>query len=60
MPIETFRMSKKGVTRLFVAALAAFGVGGVLGIAALLAALASDAIDVGGSHVIELNGGSGA
>lgn len=60
MSIEAFRMSKKGVTRLFVAALAAFGVGGVLGIAALWAALASDAIDVGGSHVLELNGGSGA
>lgn len=60
MSIETFRMSKKGVRRLFVAALTALGVGGVLGIAALWAALASDAIDVGGSHVLDVNGGSGA
>ena len=60
MSIETFRMSKKGVTRLFVGALAAVGAGLVLGIAALWVALASDAIDVGGSHVVDVNGGSGA
>jgi hypothetical protein len=60
MSIETFRMSKKGVTRLFVGALVAGGAGLVLGVAALWAALASDAIDLGGDHVIDLNGGSGA
>ena len=60
MSIETFRMSKKGVTRLFVAALAALGVGLVLGIAALWIALASDAIDFGGSHVVDVDGGTGA
>jgi len=53
-------MSKKNVTRLFVGAIAAVGAGLVLGLAALLAALASDAIDVGGSHVVDVNGGSGA
>lgn len=60
MSIEVIRMSKKTVTRLFVGAIVAVGVGLVLGIAALWAALASDAIDVGGSHVVDLNGGSGA
>ena len=60
MSIETFRISKKGVTRLFVGALAAVGAGLVLGIAALWVALASDAIDVGGSQVLDVNGGSGA
>ena len=60
MSIEVIRMSKKTVTRLFVGAVVAVGVGLVLGIAALWAALASDAIDVGGSHVVDLNGGSGA
>ena len=60
MSIESYRMSKKGVTRLFVGALVAFGAGLVLGFAALWAALASDAIDVGGSHVVDVNGGSGA
>lgn len=60
MSIDPFRMSKKGVARLFMGALAAFGAGLVLGIAALWAALASDAIDVGGSHVLDVNGGSGA
>src|SRR5262249_52942319 len=50
----------KTVTQLFVAAIAAFGVGLVLGIAALSAALASDAIDLGGPHFIDVNGGSGA
>ena len=60
MSIETFRMSKKGVTRLFVGALVAFGLGLVLGIAALWAALASDAIDIGGSYVLDVNGGTGA
>jgi uncharacterized membrane protein len=53
-------MSKKNVTRLFVGALVAVGAGLVLGFAALWAALASDAIDVGGSDVIDVNGGSGA
>ena len=60
MSIETFRMSKKNVTRLFVGAIVAVGAGLVLGFAALWAALASDAIDVGGSDVIDVNGGSGA
>ena len=57
---ERFRFSKRTVTRLFVGAIAAFGAGLVLGIAALWAALATDAIDLGGSHVIDVNGGSGA
>ena len=60
MSIEMLRMSKKNVTRLFVGALVAVGAGLVLGFAALWAALASDAIDVGGSDVIDVNGGSGA
>jgi hypothetical protein len=57
---EKFRFSKRTVTRLFVGALAAFGAGLVLGVAALWAALASDAIDLGGSHLVDVNGGSGA
>ena len=60
MSIETIRMSKSSVTRLFVGAIVAVGVGLVLGFAALGAALASDAIDLGGNHVIDVNGGSGA
>jgi hypothetical protein len=60
MSIEMVRMSKKNVTRLFVGAAVAVGAGLVLGFAALSAALASDAIDVGGSDVIDVNGGSGA
>jgi hypothetical protein len=60
MSIEMIRMSKRNVTRLFVGAIVAFGVGLVLGFAALWAALASDAIDLGGSYVIDVNGGSGA
>jgi hypothetical protein len=60
MSIEMIRMSKKTVTRLFVGALVAFGAGLVLGFAALWAALASNAIDVGGSNHIDVNGGSGA
>jgi hypothetical protein len=60
MSIETTRMSKKNVTRLFVGAIAAVGAGLVLGFAALWAALASDAIDLGGSDFIDVNGGSGA
>jgi hypothetical protein len=60
MSIETIRISKKNVTRLFVGALVAVGAGLVLGFAALWAALASDAIDAGGSDVIDVNGGSGA
>jgi hypothetical protein len=55
-----FRMSKKQVTRLFALALVAVGAGIVLGFAALWAALASDAIDLGGGDVIDVNGGSGA
>jgi hypothetical protein len=60
MLFEKFRFSKKTVTRLFVGAIAAFSAGLVLGIAALWAALATHAIDLGGSHVIDVNGGSGA
>jgi hypothetical protein len=60
LTFERFRMSKKTVTRLFVGAIAAFGVGLALGLGALWAALASDAVDFGGSHVIDVNGGSGA
>jgi hypothetical protein len=60
MSLEMFRMSKKNVTRLFVAAAVACGAGVVLAIAALWAALASDAINLGGDHVIDVNGGSGA
>ena len=60
MSIETFRMSKKNVTRLFVAAIVAVVAGVVLGVAALWTALASDAIDLGGSDYIDVNGGSGA
>jgi uncharacterized membrane protein len=58
--VEKFRMSKKTVTRLFVGAIVAVGAGLVFGFAALWTALASDAIDVGGSHVVDVNGGSGA
>jgi uncharacterized membrane protein len=58
--IELIRMSKQKVTRLFVAAVVAFGAGLVLGIAALWVALASDAIDLGGDSVVDVNGGSGA
>ena len=60
MSIETIRMSKKNVTRLFIGAMAAVCAGVVLGFAALWAALASDAIDLGGSDYIDVNGGSGA
>jgi hypothetical protein len=60
MSVDLIRMPKKTVTRLFVSAIVAGGVGLVLGIAALWAALASDAIDVGGRYVIDVNGGSGA
>jgi hypothetical protein len=60
LSIETFRRSKRAVTRLFVAAAVAFCAGLVLGVAALWAALSSDAIDLGGSDVIDVNGGSGA
>jgi hypothetical protein len=58
--LEKFRTSKKTVTRLFVGAVAAFGVGLILGVAALWAALASDAVDFGGGYVVDVNGGSGA
>ena len=60
MSIEMIRMSKKNVTRLFLGATVAVGAGLVFGLAALWAALASDAIDVGGSDFIDVNGGSGA
>jgi hypothetical protein len=60
MSIELIRMSKPKVTRLFVAAVVAVGAGLVLAIAALWVALASDAIDVGGDSVVDVNGGSGA
>ena len=60
MSIEMFRMSKKSVTRLFVGAIVAVVAGVVLGVAALWAALASDAIELGGSNYIDVNGGSGA
>ena len=60
MSIEMFQMSKKNITRLFVGAIVAVGVGLILGFAALWAALASDAIDLGGSDYIDVNGGSGA
>lgn len=60
MSIEMIRMSKKKITRLFVAAVVAVGAGLVLGFAALGMALATDAIDFGGSYVIDVNGGSGA
>jgi len=60
MSIEIIRMSKKNVTRLFVGAIVAICAGLVLGFAALWAALASDAIDLGGSDYIDVNGGSGA
>ena len=60
MSIEMIRMSKKNVTRLFVGAVVAVGAGLVLAFAALGTALATDAIDFGGSYVIDVNGGSGA
>src|SRR5262245_36665126 len=60
MSIEVSRISKRTVMRLFVAAAVAVGAGVVLGIAALSAALASNAIDLGGDYVIDVNGGSGA
>ena len=59
MSLEMIQMSKKNVTRLFVGAMVAAGVGLVLGLAALGVALSSDAIGVGGRYVIEVNGGSG-
>ena len=60
MSIDMILMSKKNTTRLFVGAIAAFAISLVLGVAALWSALASDAIDVGGSAVIDVHGGSGA
>ena len=60
MSIEMTRISKKTVTRLFVGASVALAAGLVLSLAALGAALASDAIDVGGSDIIDVNGGTGA
>jgi uncharacterized membrane protein len=58
--IDLIRMSKKNVTRLFVGACVVFAAGLVLGLAALWPALATDAIDLGGDHLIDVNGGSGA
>jgi hypothetical protein len=60
MSIELFRMSKKSVARLFFGAVAAIGAGLLFGAAALWAALASDAVDFGGSDVVDVSGGSGA
>jgi hypothetical protein len=54
------RVQQTNVTRFFVGAIVAVGAWLVLGFAALWAALVSDAIDVGGSDVIDVNGGSGA
>lgn len=58
--LDAIRMSKKSVTRLFIIGSVVVAVGLVLGLAALFAALASDAIDFGGDHYIDVNGGSGA
>ena len=58
--IEMIQMSKKNTTRLFVGAIVALATGLALGIAAVWSALASDAIEVGGSAVIDVNGGSGS
>jgi hypothetical protein len=58
--IDTIRASKRTVTRLFIGAVVALAVGVVLGVAALWSALASDAIDIGGSNLVDVNGGSGA
>ena len=60
MSIEMIQMSKRNTTRLFVGAIVALAVGLVLGIAAVWSALASDAIEVGGSDVVDVNGGSGS
>jgi len=60
MSIQMTWISKKNLTRLFVGGSVAIGAGLVLGLAALGAALASEAINVGGSDVIDVNGGSGA
>ena len=53
-------MSKRSVTRLFVGAVVAFGAGLVLCFVALGSALASDAVDLGGSRLVHVNGGAGA
>ena len=60
MSLESIRMSKRNVTRLFAGAIVAVGTGLALGVAALWSALASDAVDLGGSHLVDVNGGSGA
>jgi len=60
MSIEMIQMSKRNTTRLFVGAIVALATGLALGIAAVWSALASDAIEVGGSDVIDVNGGSGS
>jgi hypothetical protein len=57
---ELLRMSKRSITRLFVGAVVAIGLGLILGVAALSAALASDAIDLGGRWGVEVSGGAGA
>jgi len=58
--LERMRMSKRTVTRFFVGALLTFVAGLVVGVAAVWAALASDAIDLGGDYLIDVNGGPGA
>jgi hypothetical protein len=58
--IDRLRMSKERITRWFVWAAVAYGVGFALGIAALWVGLASDAVDFGGDYMIDVNGGSGA
>ena len=60
MSIETFRMSKKEHHAALRRCARRSRRGLVLGFAALWAALASDAIDLGGDYVIDVNGGSGA
>jgi hypothetical protein len=57
---ELLRMSKRSITRLFVGAVVAIGLGLILGVAALSSALASDAIDLGGRWGVEVSGGAGA
>jgi hypothetical protein len=60
MTIEMIRMSKGTITRLFVAGVVAVVVGLALGLAALGSALASDAVDFGGTYLVDVNGGTGA
>ena len=60
MAIEMTWMSKRNVTRLFVGGMLATCAGLLLGLAALAVALASDAVDLGGTYLVEVHGGSGA